>query len=95
MEEATALLRPEPTRPRKPILTSISRATDALLDSLPCEVPERRREVRDWTDGLITAVRRFSSMRRTSGLFGAGTLKKSEADAALRAALKEGLGNDR
>lgn len=91
--EAAALSRPKVTRRRKPLLTAISRATDALLDSLPCDVPARRGELRQWTDEVISDARRFSGARLQSGLFGAKPLTKAQAEQALRDALTGGLAN--
>ena len=88
MDDVSAPRRPAQSRERKPLLRPREAATLALLESLPCDLPDRRGELHDWTEQLVGNVRQWvnaKGIRR--GMFAPPRLTRAQADAALRAVL--------
>ena len=83
----TALSRPAPARLRKPKLKLPPPAVRALVDSLPCDTPDRRSGVYAFAEWIIAGARTFTAAKRRAGLFSPKPLSKAEAAEALRQAL--------
>lgn len=80
----TALSRPAPARLRKPKLKLPPPAVRALVDSLPCDTPDRRSGVYAFAEWIIAGARSFTAARRRTGIFGQERLSKAEAAVKLR-----------
>ncbi|KZY55393.1 hypothetical protein A3736_01840 [Erythrobacter sp. HI0063] len=90
MEETfSALARPVIERQRKPKLGVRNTAVRVLVDSLPCETPDRRGGVYAFAEWIIAGARTFTAAKRRAGLFSPKPLSKTEAAEALRKALAQ------
>ncbi len=83
----SALARPVIERQRKPKLGVRNPAVQVLLDSLPCDTPDRRSGVYAFAVWIIAGARTFTAAKRRAGLFSPKPLSKAEAAVALRQAL--------
>jgi len=86
-DTSTALSRPAPARLRKPKLKLPPPAVRALVDSLPCDTPDRRSSVYAFAEWIIAGARTFTASKRRAGLFGEKRLSKAQAAIELRQAV--------
>ncbi|MBO9510604.1 hypothetical protein [Erythrobacter sp. A6_0] len=87
----SALARSVIERQRKPKLGVRNPAVQVLLDSLPCETPDRRSGVYAFAEWIIGGARTFTAAKRRAGLFGDDRLSKAQAAVELRKAFS-GMG---
>lgn len=69
-------------------LTAINPAVEALLNTLPVDLPDKRGDLRRWVEGLIGEVSGWANRKGVRrGMFAPPRLTRAQADAALRADL--------